>query len=63
MYNHDQLNSMRQAAERIGVSYSMIKHMAATGEIRTVKIGRRRLVAESVLQRYIADKLEEVDAA
>lgn len=59
----DHLNSMRQAAERIGVSYSTTKKMAATGEIRTVKIGRRRLVPESVLQQYIADKLGELKAA
>jgi excisionase family DNA binding protein len=53
----DQLHSMPEGARRLGISLPKFKAMARSAEIETVQLGRRRLVAESTLQAFIANLL------
>jgi excisionase family DNA binding protein len=41
------------AAQRLGVSVRTVDELIATKKIPTVKIGRRRLISEKSLQRFI----------
>jgi excisionase family DNA binding protein len=47
------LLSLKQAAEACGVSRSAFYGLVGSGRIRTFKVGRRRLVAESALRAFI----------
>lgn len=48
------LHPVADAAEILGVGRSTIYRLIAAGEIGTVKIGRRTLVAQTELERYAA---------
>lgn len=48
------LHPVADAAEILGVGRSTIYRLIAAGEIGTVKIGRRTLVAQTELERYVA---------
>ena len=48
-----QLLSLKQAAERLGLSDWTIRRWAAQGRIRSVKLGGRRLIPESTIARVI----------
>ncbi|HEY6765269.1 MAG TPA: helix-turn-helix domain-containing protein [Candidatus Sulfotelmatobacter sp.] len=48
------LKSIKQAAETWGVSVYTARRLAAKGIIKTVRVGRRRLVAESEIARIEA---------
>jgi excisionase family DNA binding protein len=48
------LKSIRQAAETWGVSVYTARRLAAAGVVKTVRVGRRRLVAESEIARIEA---------
>lgn len=54
----DRLHSMAEGARRLGISLPKFKLMARSAQIETVRLGRRRLVAESTLQSFIADLLK-----
>jgi len=54
----DQLRSMAETAQRLGISLPKLKVMARSGDIETVRIGRRRLCAESTIQAFIASLLK-----
>jgi excisionase family DNA binding protein len=45
------LKSIRQAADAWGVSVYTVRRLAATGAVRKVRVGRRRLVPESEILR------------
>lgn len=53
------LHPMEDAADRLGVGLTTIKQLIRDGEIETVRIGRRRLIAATVLEAYVA-KLSQV---
>jgi excisionase family DNA binding protein len=61
------LNSVEATVERLGVGRSTVYGLMGSGELRSVKVGKRRLVPEAALIDFIA-KLdagaadEEVDA-
>jgi excisionase family DNA binding protein len=48
------LKSFKQAAEQWGVSVYTARRLAATGIVKTVRVGRRRLIAESEVARIEA---------
>jgi excisionase family DNA binding protein len=53
------LFSMRQAAEILGIRYQTIRRWTTEGRIDSVKLGARRLVAESTLKRFLAEGWEQ----
>jgi excisionase family DNA binding protein len=48
--------SIAQARASLGVSRTVLYHLISKGEIRTLKIGRRRLVRRAELERFLAAK-------
>lgn len=52
-------HSPDRAAQRIGISTRAIYTGIATGEIRSFKIGKRRLIADTELQRFVERKMAE----
>lgn len=49
------LHPIPEAIEQLGIGRSTMYELIAAGTIRTVKIGRRTLVAHEELQRYVRD--------
>lgn len=58
----DSLRSIREVADRIPVGRTMLNELIQRGELRTVKLGRRRFVPDSAIDDFIA-KLTEQPAA
>ena len=56
-------HSPDRAAQRINVSTRSIYTLIASGELRSFKIGKRRLIAETELQRLVDRKASEAVAA
>lgn len=52
-----------RAAIRIGKSTRSIYELIATGEIRSYKDGKRRLIPDTELQNYVKRKFEQAVAA
>ena len=52
------LHSIPIAAKRISIGRTLLYEKIASGEIKTVLVGRRRLVPESELQAWVAGLLE-----
>jgi excisionase family DNA binding protein len=48
------LKSIQQAASTWGVSVYTVRRLAAAGLVRTVSVGRRRLVSENEIERIVA---------
>jgi excisionase family DNA binding protein len=48
------LKSMKQAADTWGVSVYTVRRLAAVGFVRTVSVGRRRLISEDEIARIAA---------
>lgn len=48
------LKSIQQAANTWGVSVYTVRRLAAAGFVRTVTVGRRRLVSENEIERIVA---------
>jgi excisionase family DNA binding protein len=42
--------SVAEAAERLGISLSKMKQLATSGEVRSIKVGDRRLIPVSALE-------------
>lgn len=51
------LNSIEQVMARLNVGRSTVYGVLASGELRSCKIGQRRLISESALVEYI-ERLE-----
>ena len=51
--NHPQLLSVAETANRMGVHRSTVYRLFAAGQLPSVQIGRRRLIAESAIAAYI----------
>ena len=47
-------NSLDRAAARLGLGKSMLYVYINSGELRSFKVGKRRLVLETELQRFLA---------
>ena len=52
------LHSIEQAQERLGVGRSKVFQLVASGELRSVRVGRRRLIPEAAIVDFIA-RLDE----
>jgi excisionase family DNA binding protein len=50
----DQLPALEQVQERLGVGRSTVFELIASNKLRSVKVGRRRLVPEQSLRDFIA---------
>ncbi|KKB97957.1 ethanolamine utilization protein EutA [Mycolicibacter arupensis] len=54
----DRLNSrlwpVEAVMERLSIGRSMVFELMASGQLRSCKVGRRRLVSESAINEYIA---------
>jgi len=55
----EQLLSATEAAERLGVSFWTVYRMARTGELASVRIGRRRLFAVNDLEELVKSTRRE----
>jgi excisionase family DNA binding protein len=51
---NNKLNRREQLAERLGVSLRTADELIASQQIKSLKIGRRRLVSESAIAAFIA---------
>lgn len=47
------LNQIEDVMERLGIGRSTVFGLLASGELRSVKIGRRRLIPEAALVQFI----------
>lgn len=61
--NEPLAHSPDRAAQRIGISTRAIYTAIATGELRSFKIGKRRLITEIELQSLVQRKMAEAVAA
>ena len=52
-------HSPDRAAQRLGISTRAIYTHIATGELRSFKDGKRRLIPDVELQRFVARKMAE----
>jgi excisionase family DNA binding protein len=50
------------ACHRAGIGRTKLYQLIKDGEIKTIKVGRRTLVPESELQKWLANKLDQVGA-
>lgn len=54
----DRLNSrlwpVEAVMQRLSIGRSMVFNLIRSGELRSVKVGRRRLVSETAINEYIA---------
>ncbi len=48
------LHPIPEAAAILGIGRSTVYELIATGEIAVVRIGRRTLIAQAELERYVA---------
>lgn len=51
-----QILSCRRAAVRLGVSFSTIRNLIACGDLAAIRIGRRVLIRETELQRFLQSR-------
>lgn len=60
---HDTIDALdiRTAANRIGISSRTMHRLVSTGELKSFKLGRRRLVRVNTLRDYL-DSLENPPA-
>jgi excisionase family DNA binding protein len=49
-----ELLTLEEVADRLRVSRRTVERLVAAGRVRTVKIGRRRLVTEKEIEAFIA---------
>lgn len=56
----DRLNDIPTTQERLGgVSRGTVKNLISSGALRSVKLGKRRMVPDSAIDAYIAALLEK----
>lgn len=51
--------SIEDAAEAVGIGRSLLCELIASGELQSVKIGRRRIIPVESLRAYIAKLVEQ----
>lgn len=52
-------HSPERAAQRLGISTRAVYTHIATGELRSFKAGKRRLIPDTECQRFIARRMAE----
>lgn len=52
------LHPLTDAFKRVGIGRSKGYELIAAGDLKVIKIGRRSLIAETELQRYVASLSE-----
>ena len=57
------VHSPASAAQRLSMATRTFYDLIASGEIRSFKQGKRRLVPDTELQRYVERKLAQAEAA
>ncbi len=45
---------VQEVADALGVSRELVKQMIRTGQLPSVKLGRRRLISRKTLERFLA---------
>ena len=45
---------VQEVADALGVSRELVKQLIRTGELPSVKLGRRRLISRKALERFLA---------
>ena len=50
-------NTVLEASKRLGIGRTVLFSLISAGEIRTFKVGNRRLIPESELQRFVAERM------
>ena len=55
-------NQIPQACARLGIGRTAFYELLKAGEIRAFKVGTRTLIAESELQRFIAERMSRQPA-
>lgn len=48
------MNEVQEACERTGIGRSKLYQLMTAGEIKSVKVGKRRLIPEEDLQGFVA---------
>lgn len=48
--------SMKEAAEALGIGLSKLEQLVADGEIKSLKIGRRRLIRPLALEDWVRER-------
>ena len=56
-------HSPERAAQRLGISTRAVYTHIATGELRSFKDGKRRLIPDAECQRFVQRKLAQAEAA
>ncbi len=56
------LHNIERAQERLGVGRSKIFQLIASGELRSVRVGRRRLIPEQAIVDFITRLDEQAGA-
>lgn len=51
--------TVKEAAEELRIGYSTVREFIRTGELRSFKVGRRRLVAGDDLAAYVRTQVEK----
>lgn len=54
------LLSIPDAGARLGVSRSSVYNLMNCGALRTIKIGKRRLIPAAEIDRYVAGRMAEL---
>ena len=52
-------HSPDRAAQRLGISTRAVYSHIATGELRSCKVGKRRLIPDAEVQAFLARKMAE----
>lgn len=60
---NDSLLDFEAVMERLSMSRSGVRQLAETGELRSVKVGRRRLFPRSAVDEFIAALQEQPQTA
>ena len=58
--DRDMLHGLTAAADRFSVSLWTVRKWVQTGQLASVRLGARRLIAESEIQRAIKEGLREM---
>lgn len=60
--NEPLAHSPERAAQRLGISTRAVYSLIATGELRSFKLGKRRLIPDAECQRIVDRKMAQAAA-
>ena len=63
MATHPTLLTRRDACAALNVSLSMLKVLIGRNALREIRIGRRSLIAESEISRFVGERLTEPNSS